>query len=81
MILDGSIEQPAGPAVMDFVLLVELLDLPNADLSAELRVEQCCSLDKSEIAEFLQVQQEIAFLLVQQLTDSSGGSTQNDLPF
>jgi hypothetical protein len=74
-ILDGSIEQPAGPAVMDFVLLVELLDLPNADLSAELRVEQCCSLDQTEIAEFLQVQQETAFLLVQQLTNSSGSTT------
>jgi hypothetical protein len=60
---------------VDFVLLVELLDLPNADLSAELRVEQCCSLDQTEIAEFLQVQQEIAFLLIEQLADSSGSTT------
>ena len=60
---------------MEFVLLVELLDLPSADLSAELSVEQCCSLDQTEIAEFLQVQQEIAFLLTEQLADSSGSTT------
>ena len=60
---------------MDFVLLVELIDLPNADLSAELRVEQCCSLYQTEIAEFLQVQQETAFLPIEQVTYSSGGTT------
>ncbi len=36
---------------MDFVLFVELLDLPSADLSTEIRVEQCCSLDKNKIVE------------------------------
>ncbi len=60
---------------MDFALLVELLDLPSADLSAKHGVEQCSSLSETEIAEFLQVQQEIAFLLVKQLTNSSGSTT------
>ena len=60
---------------MEFVLLVELLDLPGADFSAEHGVEQCSSLSQTKISQFLQVQQEIAFLLVQQLTNSSGSTT------